>query len=305
MPDPVTTTTAAQAASPSASQMFAAQAGLQAGQGLMGTIFAKRGLRLSVAANKELGDYSYNKMMQAWGAQNAYNHPSAQMERLREAGLNPRLMYGNGPMNTGQARELPKYNSNNLHADIPAPQVSNLIQDYQDIKLRQAQTDLVNEQARKAGSEADVANATIADIISQIQSNSDTAFTGARLKELEHSWELWKRGAKAGDKNWMPSKSPAVLKYLAELGSSQSGARSAEYDALMKAYDQEYYHIFKWLQSIGGMTSRLGVGIIGKLGGKTAGKAAGKAAVKAAPKTKGYIRPPKKFSKLWWTMKKY
>lgn len=31
-----------------------------------------------------------------WNKQNEYNHPSAQMERLREAGLNPNLVYGSG-----------------------------------------------------------------------------------------------------------------------------------------------------------------------------------------------------------------
>lgn len=35
---------------------------------------------------------AYNTMM--WEKQNAYNHPMEQMRRLREAGLNPNLMYG-------------------------------------------------------------------------------------------------------------------------------------------------------------------------------------------------------------------
>lgn len=35
-----------------------------------------------------------------WNKQNEYNHPSAQMARLREAGLNPNLVYGNGATTT-------------------------------------------------------------------------------------------------------------------------------------------------------------------------------------------------------------
>lgn len=31
-----------------------------------------------------------------WNMQNAYNHPSEQMKRLKEAGLNPNMVYGNG-----------------------------------------------------------------------------------------------------------------------------------------------------------------------------------------------------------------
>lgn len=34
--------------------------------------------------------------LEDWAMQNEYNHPSSQMARLREAGLNPNLAYGNG-----------------------------------------------------------------------------------------------------------------------------------------------------------------------------------------------------------------
>lgn len=38
----------------------------------------------------------YNYQMEMWNANNLYNSPLQQMERLREAGLNPNLVYGNG-----------------------------------------------------------------------------------------------------------------------------------------------------------------------------------------------------------------
>lgn len=50
---------------------------------LISNAFYERNLRLQVNAQKELFDY-----------QNAYNSPSAQMERLKAAGLNPNLIYG-------------------------------------------------------------------------------------------------------------------------------------------------------------------------------------------------------------------
>lgn len=34
--------------------------------------------------------------VQDWEKQNAYNHPLQQMQRLKEAGLNPHLVYGSG-----------------------------------------------------------------------------------------------------------------------------------------------------------------------------------------------------------------
>lgn len=44
---------------------------------------------------------AYNREL--WDRQNAYNSPTAQMERLKEAGLNPYLMYGGGTASAGNA----------------------------------------------------------------------------------------------------------------------------------------------------------------------------------------------------------
>lgn len=51
--------------------------------GLINNLFYKRNLDLQTQKQKELIDY-----------QNEYNSPSAQMQRLLEAGLNPNLVYG-------------------------------------------------------------------------------------------------------------------------------------------------------------------------------------------------------------------
>ena len=56
-----------------------------------------------VARNKRQWRYQQKAMQlqdeynrQLWDYQNAYNTPQAQMQRLQEAGLNPRLVYGSG-----------------------------------------------------------------------------------------------------------------------------------------------------------------------------------------------------------------
>lgn len=58
---------------------------------------------VNVAANKRQWKYQQRAMQlqqqynrEAWEMQNAYNTPQAQMERLQQAGLNPRLIYGPG-----------------------------------------------------------------------------------------------------------------------------------------------------------------------------------------------------------------
>lgn len=42
-----------------------------------------------------------------WWANNLYNHPLAQKQRMIEAGMNPALMYGSPPQNTSTAANLP------------------------------------------------------------------------------------------------------------------------------------------------------------------------------------------------------
>ena len=47
-------------------------------------------------ANRELAELAYQQNVEQWERENAYNHPSEQMARLQEAGLNPNLVYGSG-----------------------------------------------------------------------------------------------------------------------------------------------------------------------------------------------------------------
>lgn len=48
------------------------------------------------AANEQAATTAYNRSIEQWNRENAYNSPTAQMERLRQAGLNPNLVYGGG-----------------------------------------------------------------------------------------------------------------------------------------------------------------------------------------------------------------
>lgn len=50
----------------------------------------------------------YQDELEFWRMNNQYNHPTAQMERLRNAGLNPHLVYGNGAIgNSSSAPSAP------------------------------------------------------------------------------------------------------------------------------------------------------------------------------------------------------
>ena len=62
----------------------------------------------TIQAQRDQAEFAYNKDLEMWNRANEYNAPTAQMARLREAGLNPNLVYGKGATATSSA-QLPKY----------------------------------------------------------------------------------------------------------------------------------------------------------------------------------------------------
>lgn len=68
-------------------------AGINAGASAAGSVVKNR---RSYKFTSKLMDKQQQINLQNWNLQNAYNTPSAQMARLRAAGLNPNLIYANG-----------------------------------------------------------------------------------------------------------------------------------------------------------------------------------------------------------------
>lgn len=110
--------------------------------------------------NRKNMKYQFELDKKMWEYQNAYNTPERQMQRLREAGLNPHLMYGQGT--TGNASGAPQTKQLPAYAETPvdtAPFISGLQQMAQ-IKNIQAQT-------KKQNIENDIALGTKANVIRQ------------------------------------------------------------------------------------------------------------------------------------------
>lgn len=59
----------------------------------------------------ELAKYQNQANINLWNMQNAYNTPAAQMQRYRDAGLNPNLIYGQG--SSGNASGIPEFSMPN------------------------------------------------------------------------------------------------------------------------------------------------------------------------------------------------
>lgn len=123
-------------------------------------------------ANRKFAMHMYDKQYQdniaLWNMQNEYNHPSAQMDRLRKAGLNPRLMYGTGSGANTAGSPSPSTSKNvNFQTPQYGDAVTGAFQSYMDsmynLEIKQAQVDnlraqnttILNDSALKA---AQVAN---------------------------------------------------------------------------------------------------------------------------------------------------
>lgn len=119
-----------------------------------------------------------------WTRQNEYNSPTSQMQRLREAGLNPNLVYGKGADNTAGA--IHSTDAGSYKPDAPEIKFSareSLI-NYQNLKMMQAQTDNLKVQntvlaqeklLKEAQRRATLANAGLSEFnLGQKQTLSDT-----------------------------------------------------------------------------------------------------------------------------------
>lgn len=125
---------------------IALQGGVDIAGGVMGNLFQKRNIRLQKEANLEMADYAYTKDQEMWNLQNLYNSPKAQMQRFKQAGLNPNLIYGRG--SSGNATAMPKrqqVTAGLRQTKVPTPNVlatyNNQRQVEAGLKATAAQTD--------------------------------------------------------------------------------------------------------------------------------------------------------------------
>lgn len=117
------------------------QAASTAGTGVANMLMYKRQRN----DNRQDATTAYQRSIDMWNMNNAYNDPSAQMERLKQAGLNPNMVYGGGATTAASAPSAPQASS----ATPPRFQGVDALPAlsmYMDVKMKQAQADLIEEQ---------------------------------------------------------------------------------------------------------------------------------------------------------------
>lgn len=102
--------------------------------------------RRKYETKQELGRRTYDQAM--WDKVNKFNHPLEQMERLKNAGLNPNLIYGSSPGSAvGNAQSIAT--GKQLQGQAPQYQMDNPITSAMNTKVQQAQTNNLNTAAMK------------------------------------------------------------------------------------------------------------------------------------------------------------
>lgn len=125
-------------------------AALSAVSGLIGSIGSGR---KAYHRSKKLMDKQFQMDKEMYDYQNKYNLPSAQMARLKAAGLNPALMYGQGT--TGNASNPPQSKFTQLNPYMNAGDVAQLSNAGAQMALTIAQKNNVEQDTRVKQTVAD------------------------------------------------------------------------------------------------------------------------------------------------------
>lgn len=137
--------------------------------------------------NREMYDKQRQDALADWTMQNEYNSPMSQMARLREAGLNPNLVYGKGADNTSGAvrsSQAPAWNPKAAEVDINP---SNSLSLFYDLQMKEAQIDNLKVQNTVQLQEALLKKAMTANV--EQNTSSSTFDLGLKGDLREYSME--------------------------------------------------------------------------------------------------------------------
>ena len=151
--------------------------GASAGIGILSNIFGNigRGRRERKA---------WERNVEFWHMQNEYNHPSAQMARLREAGLNPNLIYGTSPTSAvGQAESIHPAKAAPYEIENPLSQITR----YSEVKHKEAVIDNLRAMNTVHRQEALLKGAQIIDKLTDAEKKGFDLGVARELKDTQVS----------------------------------------------------------------------------------------------------------------------
>lgn len=97
--------------------------------------------------NRKFAEKMYNRQradaLSDWNMQNAYNAPSAQMERLKNAKLNPNLIYGTGVQASGLSSPVRSSSASTPQGQAPQISTGGALAAYYDTQMKLQQKDVM------------------------------------------------------------------------------------------------------------------------------------------------------------------
>jgi hypothetical protein len=141
------------------------------------------------AREERLAQQSWIEQM--YEKNNSYNSPAAQMQRMREAGLNPDLMYSRGDVGNATAPEAPAQAPTPRFNVIPTNTYGQTAQIAADLGLKAAQARLAESESKKTDTEESLLTADYllrkARTESDIELNNSTIYVNHELGQLNHA----------------------------------------------------------------------------------------------------------------------
>lgn len=104
--------------------------------------------------NKQMTDLAWERNLEMWDLQNQYNSPQAQLERIKQAGINPNIAFGSGVSATsGNNQSRPSYQPPQYVAPtmqrFQASGIYNVAQEIRAERLLNGQLDVMKTEGKK------------------------------------------------------------------------------------------------------------------------------------------------------------
>lgn len=198
-------------------------------------------------AQRKENEKAFDRNVEMWNMNNQYNSPEMQMERLKNAGLNPNLVYGNG-VTGNSSGNVPNYQAPNIQR-LPLEKINpmEMIGQYLDLKQKSAMADLTSENLNKVKIENSYLHALLTSKTgNQVLSAAEKqAMLGLTAKD-------WSVDYESGD--WRTKNlenSPLMLMKRQQLAKYSAETDNANMRTILMEFERKFYENvpkeFQWL----------------------------------------------------------
>lgn len=225
-------------------------------QGILNWKAQKKSNLQNLQTGITLADKQYNRDMELMKYQQQYNSPESQMQRFKEAGLNPNLIYSKGDSGN-LAQVVPKYNAPSYDMSLPAKVKGlNQLGSYYDTTMQRLDVDkqrtmngILSAEKMKKVNEAIISSMYAFDMAKNKMTESDYRAFKANIDKIILNEFKNEYGA---------SKAYEWNKTEYELGKTQADARKAKAEAGISEKNLQFLNMgLPWMMPLNLMLSNV------------------------------------------------